>query len=243
MLGSESPGPRQHKVFWGVGTTPILEKTLRECRSKWKSFIIWLPINSGNRSGSCSENCGFRIAQVMRRHSENGISHSENYFLNSESCSENTPELSQSSENGLLTPRAFFPKLGWFPGFWSLHRLATSCLMMPFWQLCLDCWLLHVSCLHEVSNYREDMPENIDDPSCFLFVPTCFCACSVLGIQRYKTWIETQHRDNIQYRADTQCSSCCHKLEVFSRSWGRDQFIQRRAQGCIVGFALGHWYV
>ena len=35
----------------------------------------------GNRSGSCSESCGFRIAQVARRHSENGISHFENYFL------------------------------------------------------------------------------------------------------------------------------------------------------------------
>ena len=28
-----------------------------------------------------------------------GLLHSENYFLNSESCSENTPERSQSSEN------------------------------------------------------------------------------------------------------------------------------------------------
>ena len=46
------------------------------------------------------------------------ISHSENHFLNSESWSENTPELSESSENGLFTPRAFFLKLGWSPGFW-----------------------------------------------------------------------------------------------------------------------------
>ena len=37
-----------------------------------------VPINSGNRSGSCSENCGFRIAQVVGCHSENGISYSEN---------------------------------------------------------------------------------------------------------------------------------------------------------------------
>ena len=48
------------------------------------------------------------------------FSFSENYFLNSESCSENTLELSQSSENGLFAPRAFFffffLKLGWFPG-------------------------------------------------------------------------------------------------------------------------------
>ena len=50
---------------------------------------------------------GFRAAQVVRCHSENGISHSENRFLNSEGCSENTPELSQSSAKGLFTPRAF----------------------------------------------------------------------------------------------------------------------------------------
>ena len=137
---------------------------------------MWLPINSGNGSGSCSENSCFRIAQVsgakkdpqnqkfartapknflnnlralpviihktrvlrqiapesspersakslshsffvvpflspkvVRCHSENGILilHSENQFLNSESCSENTPELSESFENGLVTPRAF----------------------------------------------------------------------------------------------------------------------------------------
>ena len=59
----------------------------------------------------------FRIAQVVRRPSENGISHSENYFLNSKSSSENTPERSQSSENSFFTPRAFFLKLGSPPGF------------------------------------------------------------------------------------------------------------------------------
>ena len=60
---------------------------------------------------------GFRIDQVVRGHSENGISYSENGISNSESCSENTPELSESSENGPFTPRAFFLKLGWSPGF------------------------------------------------------------------------------------------------------------------------------
>ena len=49
-------------------------------------------------------------AQVVRCHSENGISHSENQFLNSESCSEDTPELSESSENGLFTPRLSAPR-------------------------------------------------------------------------------------------------------------------------------------
>ena len=67
----------------------------------------WVPINPGNRSGTCSENCGFRIAHVVGCHSENGTSHSENGISNSESCSENTPELSASSENGLFTPRVF----------------------------------------------------------------------------------------------------------------------------------------
>ena len=58
----------------------------------------------------------FVLPQVVRWHSENGISHSENQSLNSESCSESTPELSESSEHGLVTPRAFFLKLGWSPG-------------------------------------------------------------------------------------------------------------------------------
>ena len=38
------------------------------------------PQSMTSNSGSCSENCGCRIAQVMRRHSENGISHSELFF-------------------------------------------------------------------------------------------------------------------------------------------------------------------
>ena len=41
-----------------------------------------VPITSGNRSGSCSENCGFRIAQVVGCHSENGISNSGNGISN-----------------------------------------------------------------------------------------------------------------------------------------------------------------
>ena len=65
------------EFFWCAGTTPILKKTLRECRGKWKSFG-WVRGNSGIRSESCSENCGFRIDQVVRGHSENGISYSEN---------------------------------------------------------------------------------------------------------------------------------------------------------------------
>ena len=94
------------EFFWCAGTTPILEKTLRECRGKW-TFFGWVRGHSGNRSESCSENCGFRIDQVVRGHSENGISYSENGISNSESCSENTPELSESSENGLSLRERF----------------------------------------------------------------------------------------------------------------------------------------
>ena len=62
-------------------------------------------------AGDCSENYGFRIAQVVRCYSKNGISCSKNQCLNSESCSENAPELSESSENGPFTPRAFLPEI------------------------------------------------------------------------------------------------------------------------------------
>ena len=44
--------------------------------------------------------------------------------VNSESCSENTLEVSESSENGVFAPRAFFfsLKLVWSPGSWSVGR-------------------------------------------------------------------------------------------------------------------------
>ena len=54
-------------------------------------------------------------------HSANGISHAKNYFQNSESCSENTPELSQSSENGLFT-QSVFPEIGVVPRLLILWR-------------------------------------------------------------------------------------------------------------------------
>ena len=43
---------------------------------------MWVPVNSANRSGSCSENCGFRIAQVVGCQSENGLSYSKNGISN-----------------------------------------------------------------------------------------------------------------------------------------------------------------
>ena len=82
-----SPSLEEHPdtLLWCAGMTPILEK-----------------------GSSCSENCSFRATHVVRCHSENELSHSENHFLNSEVCSEQALELAESSENGLFTPRAFF---------------------------------------------------------------------------------------------------------------------------------------
>ena len=121
----QSKGPKIHvfKGFWdrwtenrGAPKTPNSTTTDLTPHLRPSDFG-WVPMNSGNRSGSCSENCGVRIAQVVGCHSESGFSYSENGISNSESCSENTPELSESSENSLFTPRAFFLKLGWSPGF------------------------------------------------------------------------------------------------------------------------------
>ena len=54
------------------------------------------------------------IAQVVGCHSENEILFSENGISNSESCSENTPELSESPEIGVapgFSKKAFRPFL------------------------------------------------------------------------------------------------------------------------------------
>ena len=52
-----------------------------------------------------------------------------------ESCSENTPERSQSFENGLFTPRAFFLKLGW-SGCFSLCPFRVCPLdLFNFWYV------------------------------------------------------------------------------------------------------------
>ena len=81
-----------------------------------------------SENGGANENllCGFaaipgiapavapRILVLVLLKSRDAIP--ENGISNSESCSKNTPELSESSENGLFTPRAFFLKLGWSPG-------------------------------------------------------------------------------------------------------------------------------
>ena len=51
-------------------------------------------------------------------------------ILSSEGCSENTPELVESSENGLFTPRAFFLKLGWSPGFRDWRQIQSPWLFL-----------------------------------------------------------------------------------------------------------------
>ena len=59
-----APLARSVLVFSRAGTTPILEKMTP--RMQWKTKIFHAgSINSGHCSGSCSENCGFRIAQVV----------------------------------------------------------------------------------------------------------------------------------------------------------------------------------
>ena len=65
------------------GPPQFLNKRSENAGANENVRFMWVPTNSGNRSGSCSENCGVRIAQVAGCHSENGIS-------NSESCSENS---------------------------------------------------------------------------------------------------------------------------------------------------------
>ena len=94
----ENENPPEKSTQNNAGTTPILERIAPRMPGQIKIFHMRAH-QFRNRSGSCSENRGFRIAQVVGCHSENGIS-------NAESCSENTPELSESSENGLFTPRA-----------------------------------------------------------------------------------------------------------------------------------------
>ena len=104
------------QLLWCAGTTPIPEKNAPRMQGQMKIFQV------GSRQFRESlrellRELWVSCDQVVRGHSENGISYSENGISNSESCSENTPELSESSENGLFTPRAFFLKLGWSPGF------------------------------------------------------------------------------------------------------------------------------
>ena len=67
-------------------------------------------------SNSCYENCGFCFGRVVRCHCETGISHSQNHFLNSESCSENTLELSESSDQEWpFHSERVFPEIGVVP--------------------------------------------------------------------------------------------------------------------------------
>ena len=82
------------------GAPQFLKKTLREMQGQMKILRVGFAAIPGITPRAESENCGFRIAQVVRRHSENGISYSENSFPNSESCSEEylatLPELRES---------------------------------------------------------------------------------------------------------------------------------------------------
>ena len=76
---------------------------------------MWIPINSENRSGSRSENCGFRIAQVVRRHSENGISHSENLFAELRELLREYPGTLPELREWPFRSEGVFPEIGVVP--------------------------------------------------------------------------------------------------------------------------------
>ena len=118
--------PLRHldNIFLCAGTTPNFEKKRSENAWVNENLPCGFPSIPGIAPRVAPRIVVFALH--VRRHSENGISHSENYFLNSESCSENTLERSQSSENSLFTPRAFFLKLGWSPGFWNMTQNASK---------------------------------------------------------------------------------------------------------------------
>ena len=94
----------------------------------------FLKKRSENAGANANLSCGFpsipgitpgvapRIVVFVLLKSWDAIPRMEFGISSSESCSENTPELSESSENGLFTPRAFFLKLGWSPGFWIFFQ-------------------------------------------------------------------------------------------------------------------------
>ena len=72
------------------GATPILKKRFENEGSN-ENLSCGFPSISGVAPRVALRIVVFVFAQVVRCHSENGISHSENHFLNSDSCSENTP--------------------------------------------------------------------------------------------------------------------------------------------------------
>ena len=98
-------------------SSQFAKKSAPRMKGQTKIFHVPLGAHQFRESlpGVAPRIVAFCIVQVVGCHSENGISFSENGISNSESCSENTPEVSESSENGLFTPRAFFPEIGVVP--------------------------------------------------------------------------------------------------------------------------------
>ena len=118
------------ELIWRAGTTPILEKIAPRMQGQMKSFT-WVRSNSGNRSEIRSENCGFRIAQVVRRHPENvstalllnQVSEKRHEIWNevseifSEICSEICPEIRPEISRACLAGWKVLPQnfTGFFP--------------------------------------------------------------------------------------------------------------------------------
>ena len=80
-----------------------------------ENLLCAFPRNSGNRSESCSENCGFRIAQVARHHSENGISRSENYFCELRELLREYPGTLPELREWPFCSESVFPEIGVVP--------------------------------------------------------------------------------------------------------------------------------
>ena len=108
-----------------AGTTPILEKNAPRMEGQMRILHVsshqfreslWELLRELWFSYCSSRGMPFREWNFVFRE----------WNSNSESCSESTPERSQSSENGLFAPRAFFLKLGWSSGFCSTVSTPNS---------------------------------------------------------------------------------------------------------------------
>ena len=100
------------KKLLRAGTTQFSKKRSKNGGAN-ENISCWFPSIPGIAPGVAPRIAAFALPKSWDA-IPHGISYSENGISNPESCSENTPERSQSSKNGLFTPRAFFQKLGWF---------------------------------------------------------------------------------------------------------------------------------
>ena len=155
-------------------------------------IFMWVPVNSENRSRSCSENCGSRIAQVVRCHSENGISHSQNQSLNSESCAEKTyPGTLRELGEWPFHSESVFPEVGVAP---RLLTLPLS-LSLPLFSPCRS-WLAEPTASAQMTHtitfglstdfltHCHHLWQQCGPPlsKCIRFIVCCCCCYGAFGI-------------------------------------------------------------